>query len=129
MSKVVVTFGSFDCFHYGHYFILKRASMLGDIIKVGLSSDALHFSKKNREVVCPFDVRKQIIEDFNFIDSVFSEDCMEKKRQYLIKHKADVLVMGDDWLGKFDEFLDICEVVYLPRTEDISTSIILESRV
>ena len=127
MSKVVVTFGSFDCFHYVHYFILKRASMFGDIIKVGLSSDAFHFSKKNREAVCPFDVRKQIIEDFNFIDSVFSEDCMEKKRQYLIKHEADVLVMGDDWLGKFDEFLDICEVVYLPRTEAISTSIILAS--
>lgn len=124
--KKIVTFGTFDVFHQGHLEILKRASSYGDELIVGISSDNLNFSKKQRYPIYSQKERMEIISSLKFVNSVFLEESLELKREYLLKHKADCLVMGCDWTGKFDEFNDICEVLYLPRTPDISTTEIIE---
>ena len=126
-SKVVVTFGTFDVFHVGHVNILERASEYGDHVVVGVSSDALNFSKKSRYPFYSQTDRMQIISSLHCVDEVFLEESLELKREYLIKYKADALVMGDDWAGRFDEYSDICEVIYLPRTEGVSTTSIIRS--
>jgi glycerol-3-phosphate cytidylyltransferase len=118
----VVTFGTYDLFHVGHLNILRRAKDLGDRLVVGVSSDELNFRKKQLRPTYPLDHRLAIVESVRYVDEVFVEDAMELKRQYLIDHRADVLVMGDDWEGRFDEFMDICRVVYLPRTVGISST-------
>jgi glycerol-3-phosphate cytidylyltransferase len=125
--KKVVTFGTFDLFHLGHLKILKRAKELGDALIVGVSSDALNFSKKSKCPVYGQEERMEIISSIKYVDEVFLEESLELKREYLIRYKADLLVMGDDWSGKFDEFGDICEVVYLSRTPTISTTSIIET--
>ncbi|WP_206484687.1 adenylyltransferase/cytidyltransferase family protein [Thalassotalea sp. G2M2-11] len=122
----VITFGTFDIFHVGHLNILKRAAEYGDYLIVGVSTDALNFSKKQRYPVCPQNSRAEIVDALACVDHVFYEESLELKRQYIIDHKADFLVMGDDWQGKFDEFSDICKVVYLPRTPSISTTELIE---
>ncbi len=122
----VITFGTFDILHIGHIKIIKRARELGDRLIVGVSSDALNFSKKQRYPVYTQEERMTIIESLRFVDEVFLEESLELKRDYLIKYKADILVMGDDWKGKFDVFSDICQVVYLPRTPSVSTTSIIE---
>ncbi|WP_341707506.1 adenylyltransferase/cytidyltransferase family protein [Halopseudomonas sp.] len=126
MEKRVVTFGTFDVFHVGHLRILEGASRLGSSLAVGVSSDLLNMSKKGRTPVYSQEERMAIVAALRCVDSVFVEESLEQKREYLIQHKADVLVMGDDWAGRFDEFSDICKVVYLPRTPSISTTTIIE---
>lgn len=123
---VVLTFGTFDVFHVGHLRILEGASRLGARLVVGVSSDALNMSKKGRTPVYSQEERVAIVSALRCVDSVFIEESLEQKRDYLIQHQADVLVMGDDWAGRFDEFSDVCEVVYLPRTPSISTTTIIE---
>ena len=118
----VVTFGTYDLFHVGHLNILRRAKDLGDRLVVGVSSDELNYRKKRIRPTYPLDHRMAIVQSVRYVDEVFVEDAMELKRQYLIEHRADILVMGDDWEGRFDEFLDICRVVYLPRTVGISST-------
>ncbi|MGJ3493999.1 Glycerol-3-phosphate cytidylyltransferase [Piscirickettsia salmonis] len=120
--KVVVTFGTFDLFHYGHLRILERARALGDTLIVGVSSDALNYNKKQCYPITPQEQRLSIVLANKFVDDVFYEESLELKREYLIRHKANTLVMGDDWKGRFDFCKDLCEVVYLPRTKDISTT-------
>ena len=122
----VITFGTFDLFHIGHLQILKRAKKLGDYLIVGVSTDALNFSKKRRNPICEQQYRMEIIQELKCVDEVFFEDSLELKREYILKHKAAVLVMGDDWSGRFDEFGDICQVQYLPRTPSISTTELIE---
>lgn len=124
--KRIVTFGTFDIFHQGHLEILKRASSYGDELIVGISSDNLNFNKKQRYPVYSQKERMEIISSLKFVSEVFLEESLELKREYLLKYGADCLVMGCDWTGKFDEFNDICEVLYLPRTPDISTTEIIE---
>ena len=124
--KKILTFGTFDLFHIGHLQILKRAKALGDYLIVGVSTDALNFSKKQRNPICSEKHRMEIIQELKSVDEVFYENSLELKRQYIIDTKADILVMGDDWEGRFDEFKDICEVVYLPRTPSISTTQLIE---
>lgn len=124
-KKIVVTFGTFDVFHIGHVNILERAKELGDYLIVGVSSDALNFSKKNRYPVYKQWDRVKIINALHCVDEVFIEESLELKRRYLEEFNANVLVMGDDWEGRFDEFKDICEVVYLERTKNISTTDII----
>lgn len=126
MSGTVVTFGTFDVFHVGHLRVIQRAAELGDRLVVGVSADALNVSKKGREPVFSQDERMAIVAALRDVDAVFLEESLEQKREYLIEHGADVLVMGDDWKGRFDEFSDICEVVYLPRTPAISTTALIE---
>lgn len=124
--KKVITFGTFDLFHIGHLQILKRSRALGDYLIVGVSTDALNFSKKQRNPICSQQHRMDIIKELKCVDEVFFEDSLELKREYIKNSDADVLVMGDDWEGKFDEFSDICEVTYLARTPSISTTEIIE---
>ncbi|WP_416863113.1 adenylyltransferase/cytidyltransferase family protein, partial [Helicobacter ganmani] len=112
--KRVLTFGTFDLFHFGHLKLLERASRLGDELFVGISSDALNFSKKARNPIMNEIERAHIVASLKFVNSVFLEESLELKREYLLRYEADILVMGDDWAGKFDDFRDICQVVYLP---------------
>lgn len=122
----IITFGTFDILHYGHIRILQRAKEMGSTLIVGVSSDALNFKKKNRNPVYSEFERMEIIKALRFVDEVFLEESLEKKRDYILHHKADMLVMGNDWEGKFDEFKDICQVHYLERTPSISTTSIIE---
>ena len=122
----VITFGTFDILHYGHIRILQRAREMGTSLIVGVSSDALNESKKGRKPVYSEFERMESIRAFRFVDDVFLEESLEKKREYILKYNADILVMGDDWQGKFDEFADICKVHYLKRTPSISTTSIIE---
>ncbi|MBS3797424.1 adenylyltransferase/cytidyltransferase family protein [Pseudoalteromonas sp. BDTF-M6] len=126
MTIKVITFGTFDVFHVGHVNLLQRAAKLGDELIVGVSSDALNVEKKGRAPVYSQQDRLRIIAAMSDVNRVFVEDCLTLKRRYIKEHGADILVMGDDWRGKFDEFSDICEVIYLPRTPSISTTEIIE---
>lgn len=126
MSKRVVTFGTFDVFHVGHLRLLERARAQGDCLIVGISTDELNRSKKQRDPVYSLAERMEIVSGLRCVDEVFAEESLELKRQYLLQHRADVLVMGDDWAGRFDEFSDICKVHYLTRTPAISTTVTIE---
>ena len=125
-SSTVITFGTFDVFHVGNLRVIERAAALGDRLVVGVSADALNVSKKGREPVFSQDERLAIVGALRWVDEVFVEESLELKRDYIVAHGARTLVMGDDWTGKFDEFEDICQVVYLPRTPAISTTAIVE---
>lgn len=122
----IVTFGTFDVLHIGHVSILERARALGDHLSVGVSSDALNLAKKGRRPVYPQEDRLRLIAALRCVDEVFVEESLELKGEYLRQQRADALVMGDDWAGRFDGFQSICEVVYLPRTPSISTTEIIE---
>lgn len=122
----VLTFGTFDVLHVGHVSLLERARALGDRLIVGVSSDALNQAKKGRNPVYAEGDRLKLIGALRCVDEVFVEESLELKGEYLRRHRADVLVMGDDWAGRFDEFRALCEVVYLPRTPSISTTEIIE---
>ena len=120
--KTVITFGTFDLFHIGHLSILNRSKELGDKLIVGISSDELNFSKKNKYPIYDYNQRRDILKSIKGVDKVFKEESLEKKREYILNYNADTLVMGDDWEGKFDFLRNHCEVVYLPRTDDISST-------
>lgn len=119
---IVITFGTFDILHIGHINILKRASKQGDKLIVGVSSDVLNFEKKQVYPIYDEKSRMEIIRNIKGVDDVFLEESLELKRQYILDKKADILVMGSDWEGKFDHLNDICKVCYLPRTKDISST-------
>lgn len=118
----IATFGTFDLFHIGHVNLLRRARELGDWLSVGVSTDELNVLKKGIPPVHSFEDRTAIVAAVRYVDEVFAEHSLEQKRAYLLDVRADVLVMGDDWAGRFDEFSDIVEVRYLPRTPEISTT-------
>ena len=118
--KIIITFGTFDMFHYGHVRILERARSLGDRLIVGLSTDEFNLEKKKRKPIFTFKHRKAILESLRCVDEVFPEESLELKSQYIKDHRGDLLVMGDDWEGKFDEVG--VDVVYLERTRDLSTT-------
>ncbi|MBD1389791.1 adenylyltransferase/cytidyltransferase family protein [Neiella sp. HB171785] len=124
--KTVITFGTFDVFHVGHVNLLQRAAAFGDRLFVGVSTDALNFSKKQRYPIYNQKDRMKIINSLRYVNLCFEEESLELKRHYIEYYKADVLVMGDDWEGKFDEFSDICEVKYLLRTPSVSTTQLIE---
>lgn len=107
--RTVITFGTFDVLHIGHIKILERAKKYGDRLIVGVSSDALSFSKKQRYPVYPENERCEIIRSLQYVDDVFLEESLELKGEYIKKYKADILIMGNDWEGKFDMFKKICE--------------------
>jgi len=124
--KKVITFGTFDVFHVGHINILERAAAYGDHLTVGVSSDKLNFSKKKRYPIYNEDARLKIISSMRFVDEVFIEESLELKLEYIKQFDAKILVMGDDWEGRFDWVKEACEVIYLPRTPSISTTEIIE---
>ncbi len=126
MGKRIITFGTFDVFHVGHLRILERARAYGDSLVVGVSTDRLNMAKKGRAPVYDQQERMEIIAALRCVDSTFLEDSLELKREYILNQRADVLVMGNDWEGKFDDLNDICEVIYFPRTPSVSTTEIIE---
>tara|TARA_R110002072_G_scaffold83294_3_gene189182 strand:+ start:2534 stop:2947 length:414 start_codon:yes stop_codon:yes gene_type:complete len=122
----IITFGTFDLLHVGHVRMLRRAAALGDYLCVGVSSDSLNFAKKGRGPVFSEEDRMEIVSSIKGVDEVFLEESLEQKLAYIEQYDADILVMGDDWEGKFDFAASICEVRYLPRTEGISTTELLQ---
>jgi len=120
----VITFGTFDLFHIGHLNILERAKQLGIRLVVGVSSDALNFQKKSRHPHTNQTNRMRVLKALSCVDDVFLEESLELKADYIREHGATLLVMGDDWEGKFDDMP--CRVVYLPRTPSISTTELIE---
>ena len=118
----VITFGTFDLFHIGHLNMLKRANDFGDYLIVGVSTDQLNYDKKKKYPIYNQNDRKEIVKAVRYVDDVFYEESLELKRHYIEKYSADILVMGDDWEGKFDFCSDLCKIIYLPRTKGISTS-------
>lgn len=126
MSKRVLTYGTFDYLHIGHINILRAAKNIGDYLVVGLSTDEFN-RLKDKKSHSSFQERKIILESIKYVDLVIPEDNWEQKIDDVVKYNIDVFVMGDDWLGKFDYLSQYCEVVYLPRTKNISTTQIKRS--
>lgn len=119
--KTVITYGTFDLLHWGHVRLLERASKLGDKLIVGLSTDEFN-AIKHKEAYHSFEHRKYILEAIRYVDLVIPEKNWEQKINDVKKYHVDTFVMGDDWRGQFDFLKDYCEVIYLPRTEGISTT-------
>lgn len=124
--KKVITYGTFDLFHIGHLNLLKRIKTLGDYLIVAISTDEFN-TLKGKSVVIPYEQRKQIVEAIRYVDEVIPETCWEQKKEDIVKHNIDLFVMGNDWEGKFDFLNELCEVRYLPRTENISSSELKQS--
>lgn len=121
--KKVITYGTFDLLHYGHINLLRRAKSLGDYLIVGLSTDEFNNKEKNKECYFDFENRKLLLDAVRYVDLVVPEENWEQKISDIQKYNIDVFVIGDDWKGKFDYLKDLgVEVVYLPRTKEISTS-------
>lgn len=119
--KVVLTYGTFDLFHRGHVRILQRLSALGDKLIVGVSTDEFN-ALKGKKSFFSFEERKEILEACKYVDMVIPENNWEQKVSDIKKYNIDVFGMGSDWQGKFDELNEHCEVVYLERTQDISST-------
>jgi len=120
-GKTVITYGTFDLFHVGHVRLLRRLSGLGDRVVVGCSTD--EFNRiKNKKCVMPYAERSEILLSCKYVHDVFPESNWDQKVDDIRNFNADIFAMGDDWAGKFDELREYCDVVYLDRTEGISTT-------
>ena len=119
--KKVITYGTYYLLHVGHINLLRRAKALGDYLIVALSTDEFN-AIKNKKAYHSYEDRKIILESIRYVDEVIPERSWEQKTQDVIDNDVDIFVMGDDWEGKFDFLKDYCEVIYLPRTEGISTT-------
>lgn len=121
--KRVLTYGTFDLLHYGHIRLLQRAKALGDYLIVALSTDEFN-ETKGKKAYHNYETRKKMLEAIRYVDLVIPEECWEQKLSDVKKYEVDTVVMGSDWAGsdKFDYLKDHCEVVYLDRTEGISTT-------
>lgn len=120
--KRVITYGTFDLLHYGHINLLKRAKALGDYLVVVVSSDEFNWNEKSKKCYFSYEIRKQLVEAIRYVDLVIPENAWDQKINDVKEYHIDTFVMGDDWEGKFDFLKDYCEVVYLPRTPEISTT-------
>ncbi len=121
--KRVITYGTFDLLHYGHINILRRAKELGDYLVVAISTDEFNLNEKNKKCYFSYEQRKAMVEAIRYVDKVIPETNWEQKRTDIHEYDIDVFVMGDDWKGKFDFLTEEgAEVVYLPRTPEISTT-------
>lgn len=123
--KKILTYGTFDLFHYGHLRILERAKALGNYLVVAVSTDEFN-ALKGKKCVYPYAQRARIVEAIRCVDMVIPENNWEQKRDDIRYHDIDILVMGHDWEGKFNELNDICLVQTLARTADISSTEIKE---
>lgn len=123
--KRVITYGTFDVLHVGHVNLLQRAKSLGNELIVALSTDNFN-ADKNKVALLNYENRKAVLEVIKYVDLVIPENTWEQKESDIIKFNIDILVMGDDWQGKFDFLCNICEVIYLPRTKNISSTQIKE---
>ena len=121
--KKVITYGTFDMLHYGHINLLKRAKALGDYLIVVVSTDKFNWEEKRKKCYFTYEQRTSLVEAIRYVDLVIPEESWEQKKSDVHEYKVDVFAIGDDWKGKFD-FLEEegVEVVYLPRTPEISTT-------
>ncbi len=124
--RTVITYGTFDILHVGHINLLRRARALGDRLVVGLSTDEFN-QGKHKSALLNYDNRKAVLEAIRYVDEVFPENSWGQKQEDIRRYSAAVFVMGDDWAGKFDFLSELCEVHYLPRTRDVSTTAIKAS--
>lgn len=124
--KTVLTYGTFDLFHVGHLRLLERLKNLGDQLIVGVSTDEFN-AIKGKQAVVSFEDRCKIIRSIRYVDMVFAENTWDQKIADISRYKVDVFGMGDDWLGHFDNLRNFCQVVYIPRTEGISSTILRHS--
>lgn len=120
--KRVITYGTFDLLHYGHINLLRRAKALGDYLIVALSTDEFNWNSKGKKSYFTYEERKAMLEAIRYVDMVIPEENWEQKKTDVAKYEVDIFTMGDDWEGKFDFLKDQCEVVYLPRTPEISST-------
>ena len=120
--KRVITYGTFDLLHYGHINLLKRAKAHGDYLIVALSTDEFNWNEKQKKCYFSYEKRKMLLEAIRYVDLVIPEESWDQKKTDIKEYHIDTFVMGDDWRGKFDFLADQCEVVYLERTPEISTS-------
>ena len=121
--KRVLTYGTYDLLHYGHIRLLKRAKELGDYLIVGLSTEKFN-ELKGKKTYRNYNTRKEMLEAIRYVDLVIPEENWEQKVNDIKEYKVDVVVMGSDWANsdRFEYLRDYCEVVYLDRTEGISTT-------
>ena len=124
--KRVITYGTFDLLHYGHINLLRRARELGDYLVVALSTDEFNWNQKQKKCYFPYEERKRMLEAIRYVDLVIPEENWEQKISDIKEYHVDTFVMGDDWTGKFDFLKPYCDVIYLPRTPEISTTQIKE---
>lgn len=120
--KKVITYGTFDLLHYGHVNLLERAKKLGDYLIVAISTDEFNWNMKQKKCYFSYEERKRLVEAIRYVDLVIPEESWEQKARDVEEFKVDTFVIGDDWKGKFDFLEEQCEVVYLPRTPEISTT-------
>jgi glycerol-3-phosphate cytidylyltransferase len=120
-KKVVITYGTFDLFHIGHLELLKRLSKLGDKLIVAVSTDKFN-ERKGKKTIIPYKQRAKIIKSIKYVDKVIPEKSWKQKRKDIKKYGVDIFAIGDDWKGKFDFLKDDCKVVYLKRTDGISST-------
>jgi len=123
----VITYGTFDLFHFGHLEILRRAKELGDYLIVAVSTDEFNEKQKNKQTVYCFEHRSAIVAANKYVDQVIPETNWDQKLSDIQNYNIDILVMGDDWKGKFDfQLAGYCKTIYLPRTQGISSTGIKE---
>ncbi len=120
--KRVITYGTYDLLHFGHINLLKRAKKLGDYLIVALSTDEFNLKEKNKKSYFSYNKRKDLLEAIRYVDLVIPEEDWDQKINDIKEFKIDTFVIGDDWKGKFDFLKEYCDVVYLPRTPEISTT-------
>jgi glycerol-3-phosphate cytidylyltransferase len=119
--STILTYGTFDLFHIGHLNLLKRLKGIGTTLGVGVSTDEFNAAKGKKSII-PFNSRIEIIRSIRCVDFAFPEESWDQKSRDIKKYSASIFAIGDDWAGKFDHLKDICEVIYLPRTEGISST-------
>ncbi len=124
--KRIITYGTYDLLHYGHINLLKRAKEMGEYLIVALSTDEFNWVEKSKKCYFSYAERKKLLESIRYVDMVIPEENWDQKISDIQLYKIDTFVMGDDWAGKFDFLKDFCEVVYLQRTPEISTTQIKE---
>lgn len=120
--KKIITYGTYDLLHYGHINLLRRAKALGDYLIVALSTDDFNWNCKQKKCFFTYEERKQLLESIRYVDLVIPEENWGQKITDIKEFKVDTFVIGDDWKGKFDFLKEYCEVLYLPRTPEISTT-------
>ncbi|UUI42298.1 glycerol-3-phosphate cytidylyltransferase [Oceanobacillus oncorhynchi] len=124
--RTILTYGTFDLLHVGHVNLLRRAKEMGDYLIVGLSTDDFNILK-HKQSFYSYEDRKIILESVRYVDKVIPEISWEQKKDDILTYHVDTFVMGNDWKGKFDALRSFCEVVYLPRTDGISSTLIKDN--
>ena len=125
-TQTIITYGTFDLFHIGHVNLLKRAKEMGSRLIVGVSTDEFN-QQKGKTTLVPFEHRAAVVASCRYVDQVIAEVSWEQKEQDIRQYGVDIFVIGDDWQGKFDDLKAFCEVQYLPRTRNISSSSIKQA--